>query len=913
MRTTRRRIWIILRLVVLAFLIVGVVDIFILASLVFLDTTQSGTTLSRFSDPMETKIRPSYDPYEVLAGDAGFSSNLINYKRLHIDIDPNQVAASYDLYIKKDHPLFVQVEQDANEHRAAKLSDEVLGAVSVSDHALSFERVETSISDTDDSAHIIVTSAPYRSGSNHYVINVRAKQLNLPISIASKEIVVHTRGVNIYAGRPNLPVSKTQDDVRYILPGDADELYFFVEVVNPEAYTGDKLATLLEKERNVPGFDQTVYGLLEAIPFILCIFWCKRYASVIAHVRSKQEVIKAYLIFHFSYFFFYSLNDLIIRWRSPFAWAVSYFERRSLPVFGAAAYTDTNILLPLMATFLYVWPTFARTHTNATQPKTSRFRERAKQILAALLLVSLLALVGSLVSNKLGTIRTNAGLLTVAEFYLLFFSILILALYVLILLLGQATNLPRRLNFSLTLFSLLLLLIVSEVTYVYADRSGNKYLRVANMILSAVLFAASALRIVWSFAVLCYRAVASRSLHKDWRVWTAKRHLLFIFALLVVAISTRSWTWPMKYWPLWSLAWELKDLFFLVLVWFLASFLHQASAESDWLKLPDSVRNTGILLALFLFYSPTTRWNYIPVSFIAGFLLLEFWLLPKKQFDRSHLSEIKSRLKRLIKDVIALNDSEQALKTLKSELLTKLGKGEIQPQQYSEKLHVQLDAVNACREKLMVHHRFAKDDVLALGPGKSAWDNGYKVAHYSMLFAIPWTILYLRDIVRAPATGESYLLLDLVNNVVYFLLAWLSYGFIFGYFYPQIRGKNGLRKGLAMFLTIVVPGLVWTALAQPLDTANWASFGFWTLQIFVHMMLLGMITGDFFMMRSHGFRWGQLWEVHRLTFLSAWASSVILAIAAAASTLIASGATHILTSALKYVGVIPENVELPKK
>jgi hypothetical protein len=911
MRTTRHRILIILRLVVLAFLIVGLVDIFILASFVFLYTTQSGTTLSRFSDRMETKTPPpSDDPYESLAGNAGLTSNLINYKRLHIDIDRNQVVASYDVYIKKDHPLFVLVEQNANAHQADKLSDEVLGAVSVSDQALSFERVETSISDTDDSAHIFVTTAPYQSSSDHYSINVRAKQLNLPLSIASKEIVLHTHNVNVYAGWPNLPVSKTQDDVRYVLPADADELYFVVEVVNPKS---DKLATLLEREKNIPGLGQLVYGLLEAIPFILFIFWCKRHASVIPHVRSKRQVIEAYLIFHFSYFFFYSLDDLINRWRSPFAWAVSYFELRSLPVFGAATYNDTNILLPMMATFLYVWPTFARTYTDATQPKTSHFREKAKQILAALVIVFLLALVGWLVSDKLETLRTNAGPLTVAEFYLLFFAILVLALYVLILLLGQATNLPHRLNFSLTLFSLLLLLIVSEVTYVYADRSGNKYLRVANMILSVVLFAASAFAIVWSFSVLGYRAVASRSLHKDWKVWTANRRLLFIFALLVVALSTRSWTWPMKYWPLWSLAWELKDLFFLVLMWFVASFLHQASAEHDWLKLPDSARNSGVLLALFLFYSPTTRWNFIPVSFITGFLLLEFWLLPKKQFDRSHLSEIKSRLKRLIKGVIALNDSEWALKTLKSELLTKLGKGEIQPQQYSEKLHVQLDAVNACREKLMIHHRFATDDVLALGPGKSAWDNGCQVAYYSIVFAIPWTILYLRDIVHAPATAESYLLLDLLNNIVYFLLAWLSYGFIFGYFYPQIRGKNGLRKGLAMFLTIVVPGLVWTALARPLDTANWASFGFWTLQIFVHMMLLGMITGDFFMMRSHGFRWGQLWEVHRLTFLSAWASSVILAIAAAATTLIASGATHILTSALKYVGVIPENVELPKK
>jgi hypothetical protein len=50
-----------------------------------------------------------------------------------------------------------------------------------------------------------------------------------------------------------------------------------------------------------------------------------------------------------------------------------------------------------------------------------------------------------------------------------------------------------------------------------------------------------------------------------------------------------------------------------------------------------------------------------------------------------------------------------------------------------------------------------------------------------------------------------------------------------------------------------------------------------------------------------------------MSSLSAWASSVILAIAAAVSTLITSEATHVLTLAFKYVGIIPENVDLPKK
>jgi hypothetical protein len=362
----------------------------------------------------------------------------------------------------------------------------------------------------------------------------------------------------------------------------------------------------------------------------------------------------------------------------------------------------------------------------------------------------------------------------------------------------------------------------------------------------------------------------------------------------------------MQYWQLSSLAWILRVLFLTALVWILVDYLRTTSEENDWLNLPESAREAGILLALSMFYSPTTRWKYIPISFIVGYVVLRLWLLPEKQFDRSVFSKVKAGMITMIDRVIAFNDAERALKTLKKELLTKLGKGEIEPLLYTNKLQQQANTVNALKQELTVHKRFAKHLVLAFGPGDSAWENGKKVALYSLLFSIPWWLLYLRDLVKAPATFEGYLILDLLTRIILFVLPWLSYGFIFGYFYPHIRGHNGIQKGLVLFLTIVVPDLIWTALALPLDQDNWLSFGFWVLQIFVHAMLLGMIAGDFAVMRANGFRWSQLLEFYRLSSLSAWASSVILALAAAAGTLITSGATQIITTAFKYVSVTQE-------
>ncbi|MEY3282876.1 MAG: hypothetical protein RIR86_889, partial [Acidobacteriota bacterium] len=88
---------------------------------------------------------------------------------------------------------------------------------------------------------------------------------------------------------------------------------------------------------------------------------------------------------------------------------------------------------------------------------------------------------------------------------------------------------------------------------------------------------------------------------------------------------------------------------------------------------------------------------------------------------------------------------------------------------------------------------------------------------------------------------------------------------------------------------------------------------FWALQIFVQSMLIGLVAGDYEILRKAGYRFADLLEIHRLSSLSAWASSLLVAISAAIATLLTSGAVEVLSSVLKYAGVIPTEIKLPTK
>lgn len=294
-------------------------------------------------------------------------------------------------------------------------------------------------------------------------------------------------------------------------------------------------------------------------------------------------------------------------------------------------------------------------------------------------------------------------------------------------------------------------------------------------------------------------------------------------------------------------------------------------------------------------------------------MLLKKWLLPVRRIDLSVLSVIENQLSQVIKKIISFNDAERALRLLKKELVTKVGKGELTYDVYTKKLEAQDRAVVGLKNELTISGHFAKEIVLGLGPTDSAWENGKRASFYSLILSLPWILYYLRNVVLAPPPNESYLILDLLNSFTLYVLTWISYGFIFGYFYPCIIGKHGIQKGMAVFFTIVVPQLVLTSLANPVDRASWQSFGFWTLQIFVHCMLLGLVAGDYEILRRAGFKFSDLLEIHKFSSLSAWASTVVVAISAAVTTLLSSGTAEILSSVLKFMGVIPSDLKLPTK
>lgn len=132
-----------------------------------------------------------------------------------------------------------------------------------------------------------------------------------------------------------------------------------------------------------------------------------------------------------------------------------------------------------------------------------------------------------------------------------------------------------------------------------------------------------------------------------------------------------------------------------------------------------------------------------------------------------------------------------------------------------------------------------------------------------------------------------------------------------GLAYPLVRGRTGLGKGLAVFVSTAVPSVCATLLPDPaapgviaaslLQAAQWLSFG----------LIVGL-AGDLRQLRLAGLGWRGLADVHNLTAITASLSSTALALVTAAATALGTSAAAIALDTLVPKSSPPAVTSAPK-
>jgi len=345
---------------------------------------------------------------------------------------------------------------------------------------------------------------------------------------------------------------------------------------------------------------------------------------------------------------------------------------------------------------------------------------------------------------------------------------------------------------------------------------------------------------------------------------------------------------------------------FIFIIWILFIVILLYRFEKDNNKNFRLIRGIGIIGAAGLFFEPTRTWLYIPVTFFIGlFMLFKLVERPKNWKKIKQLAAVVFyRRDQLLEKGIKLNLARFFYNKSRKKMLTKLVEGD---EENFKKAYVKIESQKKEQAELLnkaiINNRRVNDIVLAYGPYKSNWDNAMHGTKYSLLIALPWMILYLFEYLNKMIFLDPFPFLSIFNTMANIIIRWSVVGFFLGYFFPYLKGKNGLMKSLWLFAAIVIPAIPLMILNN-FSTANWQSSLFWVSQIFIQCVVLGLFAFDYTIIKRSNYGWQMLFEIHGIGGIGLSISSILLAIGASVTTILTGQATKFIAMALKLL--IPE-------
>jgi hypothetical protein len=169
----------------------------------------------------------------------------------------------------------------------------------------------------------------------------------------------------------------------------------------------------------------------------------------------------------------------------------------------------------------------------------------------------------------------------------------------------------------------------------------------------------------------------------------------------------------------------------------------------------------------------------------------------------------------------------------------------------------------------------------------SPWSRARWGAITGIWVGAPWVILGLAG-ASFQFGQQSYPELTLLTFIAPLIVRWAAYGFLFGYFYPMLRGRTGLEKAIWVAIAAAAPAVFATLASGQVTERQWEKTALLAVQILAFALTLGILA-DRAVLRDHGIPATRLVDLHNLWAVSAWISSVAVAVAAGLATAIVVG------------------------
>jgi hypothetical protein len=356
--------------------------------------------------------------------------------------------------------------------------------------------------------------------------------------------------------------------------------------------------------------------------------------------------------------------------------------------------------------------------------------------------------------------------------------------------------------------------------------------------------------------------------------------LVLLIVIPFPGLTGESW-WAVSLGNVRSLLFWFDEVIYLFIALVLVLALRQAGRDDVLVAgAREGSRNLGVLLLLLVLVDPHFRFVYLPIPFLVALVAYLFGrtlLFPQRQQELVRRARALERPRSWF-----VREALDAART-RREIRRLLGKAvnddaERQQRRNGVAALEKTFADNPVTEAL---GRRPELVALLLGPAGSAWANGVYAARVGLLVSIPWIAFEQRDFFSRPLEDE-YLILSLAISLLWSVMVWAVPGFFLGFFFPYLRGHNGLWKGFYLWLAVFIPHIILAVMEAPSSAQAWRYwifFLFWGIRLFATLVLVGFLAGDLKTFRNAGRSPAENVELQNLGALVTWGSSVVASIA----------------------------------
>jgi hypothetical protein len=346
---------------------------------------------------------------------------------------------------------------------------------------------------------------------------------------------------------------------------------------------------------------------------------------------------------------------------------------------------------------------------------------------------------------------------------------------------------------------------------------------------------------------------------------------------------------------------ELGSLLHLVVLALLMQTMRIVSTRTDAYRQLWVVR---LLAGAFvvLVWAPTASWWYLPLGFLVSVIAIRFVLLPRRSLATARtLARLVNHKTQpaCIAQLVNRSTLDAALTTKITEVLNDAATSAddhafAQGLKQADMLQTRRSTLSAVRVEGAPANLTLEDLAFGYPAGTSAWSRAVAGLRASTVASLPWILLSIHaDAGSEFGHGYIYVLGNLTTSIIFSVIWWATLGFIFGWAYPLIRGRNGFQKSLWMGGTISLPLLTVLLFPGPATRHHVVTTVQTISELIATLLVLGLLA-DYKQLRDAGFFFADLKKLRRLSGAVTWVTSVVAAVGTAVSTIIVGGATGLL-------------------